>query len=135
MLNKLLSFIREQRLIAPGDSIVCAVSGGADSIALLFALYLLREQLGITLSAAHFNHHLRPGEANRDERIVRHFCQHYNIPLTVGHGDITPGKKGLEAAARDARYAFLKSLPGKIATAHTADDNAETVLMHLIRGS
>ena len=59
MLNKLLSFIREHNLIATGDRVVCAVSGGADSVALLFSLYLLREKLGITLSAAHFNHHLR----------------------------------------------------------------------------
>ena len=59
MLNKLLSFVRQQKLIAPGDTVTCAVSGGADSVALLFALYLLRDKLKIQLSAAHFNHHLR----------------------------------------------------------------------------
>ena len=135
MLNKLLAFIREQSMIDPGDTVVCAVSGGADSVALLFALYLLKEKLGITLEAAHFNHHLRGTESDRDEAFVRQLCDRYDVPLHLGDGQIIPGKKGLEAAARDARYAFLRSLPGKIATAHTADDNAETVLMHLVRGS
>lgn len=135
MLNKLLKFIREQEMIRSGDRVVCAVSGGADSVALLFAFYLLKEKLDITLEAAHFNHHLRGEESDRDEAFVAELCDRYDIPLHRGGGQVVPGKKGLEAAARDARYAFLRSLPGKIATAHTADDNAETVLMHLIRGT
>ena len=135
MRNKLLKFIREQKLIAPGNTVICAVSGGADSVAMLFALYLLREKLEITLEAAHFNHNLRGEESLRDETFVRELCARYDIPLHVASGEIHPGKKGLEAAARDARYAFLESLPGKIATAHTADDNAETILMHLVRGT
>ncbi|MBD8990742.1 MAG: tRNA lysidine(34) synthetase TilS [Clostridiales bacterium] len=135
MQNRLLKFAREQNLIAPGDTVICAVSGGADSVAMLFALYLLREKLGITLEAAHFNHNLRGEESLRDETFVRELCARYEIPLHAASGEIHPGKKGLEAAARDARYAFLESLPGKIATAHTADDNAETVLMHLVRGT
>lgn len=135
MQNKLLKFIREQNLILPGDRIVCAVSGGADSVAMLFALYLLKEKLEIRLEAAHFNHHLRGEESQRDEDFVRDFCDRFDIPLHVGGAQVQPEKKGLEAAARDARYAFFQSLEGKIATAHTADDNAETVLMHLIRGT
>ena len=135
MLNKLREFSRQQKLIQPGDSIVCAVSGGADSMALLWALYLLKEEWDLDVSAAHFNHNLRGPESDRDEAFVREFCDGYGIPLHVGSGTIVPGKKGLEAAARDARYAFLKTLPGKIATAHTADDNAETLLMHLVRGT
>lgn len=135
MLNKLTEFIRQQNLLFPGDTVICAVSGGADSVALLFALYLLKDKLGITLEAAHFNHHLRAEESDRDEAFVRSFCDRYDIPLHVGSGCVQPGKKGLEAAARDARYGFLRNLPGKIATAHTADDNAETVLMHLVRGT
>ena len=135
MQNRLLKFAREQNLIAPGDTMICAVSGGADSVAMLFALYLLREKLGITLEAAHFNHNLRGEESLRDETFARELCARYEIPLHVASGEIHPGKKGLEAAARDARYAFLESLPGKIATAHTADDNAETILMHLVRGT
>ena len=135
MQNKLLKFIREQDMITPGDTVVCAVSGGADSVALLFALYLLKDKLGITLEAGHFNHQLRGEESDRDEAFVRQLCDRYDIPLHVGSAEVKPGKKGLEAAARDARYAFLRGLNGKIATAHTADDNAETVLMHLIRGT
>ena len=135
MLNKLPAFIKKYQMAVPGDHIICAVSGGADSVALLYAMYLLREKLGIRLSAAHFDHHLRGEESLRDERFVRDLCDHYDIPLYVGQGDIRPGKKGLEAAAREARYAFFATLPGKVATAHTADDNAETVLMHMVRGT
>lgn len=135
MLNKLEDFLRRYRMIARGDHIICAVSGGADSMALLWAMYLLKEKLGIELSAAHFNHQLRAEESDRDEAFVRDFCDGYGIPLFVSSGEVVAGKKGLEAAARDARYAFLRKLPGKVATAHTADDNAETVLMHLVRGT
>ena len=135
MLNKLLSFLRRYQMVDAGDHVICAVSGGADSVALLFAMYLLKEKLEIRLSAAHFNHRLRGEESDRDEAFVREFCGRYDIPLFVGSGEVKPGKKGLEAAARDARYAFLRQLPGKIATAHTADDNAETVLLHLVRGT
>lgn len=135
MLNKLTAFVREYEMIAPGDTVICAVSGGADSVALLFGLYLVRDKLGIQLEAAHFNHNLRGEESQRDERFVREFCHRYDIPLHVGSAQVKAGEKGLEAAARDARYAFLRSLNGRIATAHTADDNAETVLLHLVRGT
>lgn len=135
MLNTLLRTLRRYNMLQPGDTVTCAVSGGADSMALLWGLYLLREKLNIELRAAHFNHGLRGEESDRDEAHVRAFCHRFDIPLTVGAGQVTAGKKGLEAAARDARYDFLDTLPGKLATAHTADDNAETVLMHLVRGT
>lgn len=135
MLNKLLSFIKQHNMLSAGDHLVCAVSGGADSVALLFAMHLLSPQLEISLSCAHFNHNLRGAESDRDAEFVRSFCSQYNIPFQMGTGNVIPSKKGLEAAARDARYGFLKGLPGKIATAHTADDNLETVLMHLVRGT
>ncbi len=135
MLNKLLRQIRDYDMIAPGQHIICACSGGADSVALLFGLYLLREKLQIRLSAAHFNHQLRGEEADRDEAFVRDFCRQFDIPLFVGQGTVVPGKKGLEAAAREARYSWLSTLDGTVATAHTADDNAETLLLHLIRGT
>ncbi len=131
MLNKLKAFMGDYR----GQRIVCAVSGGADSMALLWGLYLLKDTLQLDLSAAHFNHRLRGEESDRDEAFVRDFCAGYGILFTSGSGQVVAGVKGLEAAAREARYAFLKALPGKIATAHTADDNAETILMHLVRGT
>ena len=135
MLNKLPEFMKRYDMVQPGEELVCAVSGGADSVALLFAMYLLRDKLKIRLSAAHFNHGLRGAESDRDEAFVREFCDRYEIPLYCGSGRVTAGKKGLEAAARTARYEFFAGLPGKLATAHTADDNAETVLMHMVRGT
>ena len=135
MLNKMLAAIRRYDMVQPGDTVICAVSGGADSMALLWGLYLLKEKLGIMLEAAHFDHNLRGEESKQDAEFVRKFCEFHDIPLHLGSGTVIPGKKGLEAAARDARYGFLRSLSGIIATAHTADDNAETMLMHLLRGS
>lgn len=135
MLNEIAAFCRRENLLEKGDRVVCAVSGGADSVALLFALYLLKDRLELKLSAAHFNHCLRGQESDRDARFVKDLCEGYGIPLFMEKGQVTPGPKGLEAAAREARYRFLESLDGKIATAHTADDNAETVLMHLVRGT
>ena len=135
MLNKMLAALRRYEMVKPGDTVICAVSGGADSMALLWGMWLLKEKLGITLEAAHFNHNLRGEESARDAEFVQKFCDFHDIRLHLGAGTVVPGPKGLEAAARDARYAFLRGLKGTIATAHTADDNAETVLMHLIRGS
>lgn len=135
MLNKVQNFMKRYHMLSSGDTLICAVSGGADSMALLFAMYLLAQKESFTLKAAHFNHRLRGAESDRDEAFVRAFCDGYGIPLYVGSADVKAGAKGLEAAARDARYNFLRSLPGKIATAHTANDNAETVLMHLVRGT
>lgn len=135
MLNKLRSFVKEYGLVSPGDHITVALSGGKDSVALLFAMYLLKDEWQITVSAAHFNHHLRGEESQRDQRFVQDLCARYDIPLTLGEGWVQPGEKGLEAAAREARYTFFRTLPGKIATAHTADDNAETVLLRMLRGT
>lgn len=135
MLNKLTAMLRRYDMVQKGDTVIAAVSGGADSVALLWALYLVKDKLGITLEAAHFNHHLRAEESQRDEEFVRSLCDRFDIPLHVGGEAVTAGEKGLEAAARAARYAYFDTLPGKIATAHTADDNAETVLMRMVRGT
>lgn len=135
MLNKLRSFVKRYGLILPGDRVTVALSGGKDSVVLLFALYLLKDEWPISLEAAHFNHHLRSEESDRDECFARDLCGRFDIPLTVGEEWVKPGEKGLEAAAREARYAFFHALPGKIATAHTADDNAETVLLRMVRGT
>ena len=140
MRAKVLAWCREERLFAPGDRVVCALSGGADSVALVWCLKSLEEDLQIQVSAAHFNHQLRGAESDRDEAFVREFCRARGIPCQFGRGDVrryaAETHRSLEDAARALRYDFLLSLPGdKLATAHTADDNAETVLLHLLRGS
>ena len=135
MLTKMLSAIRRYEMVRPGDRVICAVSGGADSMALLWGMFLLKEKLDFRLEAAHFDHGLRGEESTMDAEFVEKFCDFHDIPLHLGRGKVVPGEKGLEAAAREARYRFLRSLNGTVATAHTADDNAETVLLHLLRGS
>lgn len=135
--NRVLDFCRTQELLCPGSQVICALSGGADSMALLWCLYLLRDKLELRISAAHFNHGLRNEESDRDESFVRDFCRGLDIPIHIGKGAVRPCGRGLEDAARRARYQFLESLDpdALIATAHTADDNAETLLLHLLRGS
>lgn len=127
-------------MLASGDDVTVALSGGADSTALLAVLRALRQELGVTLRAAHFHHGLRGEEADRDEAFCRSLCAQWGIPLTVGRGDAAAFAaqtgQSLEAAARDLRYRFLEqTAPGKIATAHHLDDNAETLLLHLLRGT
>lgn len=129
-------------LIPPGSAVMCALSGGADSMYLLCRLLEGAEKGGYTVRAAHYNHQLRP-TAERDEQFVRTWCAEHNIPLTVGRGEVGrfAKQKGLsvEDAARTLRYAFLEQAAqadgcALIATGHHAGDNAETVLMNLIRG-
>lgn len=137
--DKVLRWCREHSLFSPGETVYAALSGGADSVAMLHLLLSLRSDLGITVQAAHFNHHLRGAEADRDEAFCRKFCAGLGVPLTCGGGDVAgeAGRTGksIELAARDLRYGFLRSLGGITATAHTADDNLETVLLNLTRGS
>ena len=140
MNRKLLDFIRHYHMLSPGDSVICAVSGGRDSMALLHLMLELQDALSVTVSAAHFNHALRGEESRRDAEFVLQHCERLGIPVFMGQGDVAAYAKahglGIEAAARTLRYEFLESLsPGaKIATAHNAQDNLETMLMHLLRG-
>lgn len=138
MRDKVLNFWRAQAL--PEDTAVtCAVSGGADSVAMLHCLRSLQDELCLTVRAAHYNHHLRGAESNRDEAFVRELCENWGVPLTVSGGDVAARAaetgESVEEAARRMRYAFFSSLDGFIATAHTADDNLETVLLNLLRGT
>lgn len=136
---KVLRWCREQGLFAPGSVVTAAVSGGADSTAMLHLLLSLREPLGIQVRAAHFHHHLRGPEADRDEAFCRGLCDGWGVELTCGGADVAAYAKarhlGLESAARALRYQFFESLGGPVATAHTADDNLETLLLHLTRGA
>ena len=88
MINKVSAFIRKEQLIAPNDRICCALSGGADSVALFFALYLLQEKLQFTLSAVHFNHGLRGEEAERDQAFTQKLCAQYDVPLHIGQAQV-----------------------------------------------
>ncbi|MBR4942225.1 MAG: tRNA lysidine(34) synthetase TilS [Clostridia bacterium] len=126
-------------LFSPGDRVLCALSGGADSVALLLVLQSLEGELGIELSAAHVNHMLRGAEADRDEEFCRELCAGRKIPFTALRGDAAALAKelgtGTEDGARELRYSLLKSLgTDKIAVAHNSDDNLETVVMRLVRG-
>jgi tRNA(Ile)-lysidine synthase len=131
-------------LFRAGDRVGVAVSGGADSVALLRLLLELQPRLGIVLSVVHFNHQLRAKASDLDERFVAKLAARVRLDFHVGRAHVAARAKreklNLEDAARRARYEFFASLveEGKIthvATAHTADDQAETVLAHMLRGS
>ena len=125
-----------------GDFVAVGVSGGADSVALLSLLCSLRHQLGLTLVACHINHNLRGEESMRDETFVRTLCEKLEVECLVCSVDVahmaeTQGRS-VEESARQVRYCFFAQTAGekgKIATAHTAADNTETVLLNLARGS
>lgn len=129
--------------VPAGGRVLCAVSGGLDSMCLLYWMAHWGREAGFAVYAAHFNHGLRP-TAERDENFVRSLCSQWNVPLTAGRGDTAAeaARAGLstEEAARTLRYAFLKEAAaragcGTILTAHHADDNAETMLLNLVRGT
>lgn len=144
MTDKVWALSKEYDMLPSGVTVLCAVSGGADSMCLLHLLECLSVRVGFSLHCAHFNHCLRPIEAERDEEFVRTWCCERQIPFTSGQGDVKAESirtgRGIEETAREMRYAFLERTAqevgaARIATAHTADDNAETVLLHLVRGS
>ncbi len=142
---KALTTIQQDQMLLPGDAVLVALSGGADSVALLHVLLSLKEDLELgKIAALHMNHLLRGEEADRDENFVRNVCETWKIPLTVIRRDVAQlaGKhgKGIEETGREVRYAALEEAAermGKhcrIATAHTLSDNIETVLLHVCRG-
>ena len=139
MLNKIEKAAERYNLFQKGDSITVALSGGADSTALLHALVQLGEKYSLNVTAAHLNHKLRGDESDRDEQFVRKMCDDLGVELVCESSDITSLAKkgeGIEECARRVRYDFLqRNAKGKIATAHSADDNIETVIFNLTRGS
>ncbi len=142
--QSVLRYIRKQKLVHAGDRVGVAVSGGADSVALLRLLLDLRAELGIVLSVVHFNHKLRVADSDRDERFVRQLAEQHDLEFFGGDGDVrqTADKShlGVEAAARQLRYVYFSEILAsrglnRIATGHTLDDQAETVLLRLARGA
>lgn len=156
--------IRRLRMCAPGDRIAAAVSGGADSVALLLLLAELREALGVTLCVAHFHHGLRGADADADEQFARELAAAHGLEFHAERADVAAAARAhggkerksilvsakeaesilvsanIEDAGRRLRYAFFQriaaqGLTTRVATAHTADDQAETVLGHILRGT
>ncbi|HER43342.1 MAG TPA: tRNA lysidine(34) synthetase TilS, partial [Candidatus Eisenbacteria bacterium] len=135
--DRVRHWIIENGLIGRGDRITAAVSGGPDSMAMLSILHQLSAELGFSLSAAYLDHRIRKG-TRREKRIVEIWCGRFGIPLVAGEADVPAlarrEKTGLEEAAREARYRFLDGFE-KVALGHNSDDQVETVLHHIIRGT
>lgn len=144
MLEQVASLTTEYDMLPRGGLILCAVSGGADSVCLLHLLRSLGAEGGFSVAAAHFNHNLRGEESDRDAAFVQAQCAAWGVPFFPGAGDVAGEAarlgQGLEETARQMRYAFLEKTAeelgaARIATAHNADDNVETLLLHLVRGA
>lgn len=141
MKNKVVKAIERHQMLHPGDTVLVALSGGADSMALLHVLYSLKDRYNIGLIAAHFNHGIRGEEAKRDEDFCKDACGKLGIELFAEYMDIPFLAKergiGIEECGRKERYAFFeKTAPdAKIATAHTLSDCEETFLFNLTRGA
>ena len=141
--EKLLKTIQKYNLIQKQDKIVIGVSGGPDSMCLLDSLYCLKEKLGIEIVVAHVNHMIRK-EAEEETAYVKKYCNKHDIPCYIKKVEVIAlakeQKLGTEEMGRKIRYDFFievakKAGANKIATAHNANDNAETVFMNILRGS
>jgi tRNA(Ile)-lysidine synthase len=142
--EKVLRYIREQGLLRAGDRVAAAVSGGADSVALLRVLIDLDGELGIVLAVAHFNHGLRGEASDGDEAFVAELAKAQGLEFCVARGDVrdyaSASGLSIEAAGRELRYEWFAQLAreqrfDRIATAHTCDDQAETALLKFLRGA
>ncbi len=133
-------YISKHNMLSKGDTVILGLSGGPDSVCLFFVLLALKEEYDLTLKAVHVNHMIRGKDADEDEEYVKSLCEEFQVPLLVEHIDIPSLAKesgrSLEEEARIARYEiFEREEADKIVIAHNADDNAETVIFHMVRGS
>ena len=141
MLAKVYDFIKKNKMLSENDTVVCGLSGGADSVALLLALYELKEKLNITVESVHVNHCLRGAESDRDEMFCRELCKRLGIAFQAVSCDVkgfsVSENISTEEAARKLRYKIFEehSKGKKLATAHNANDNLETVIHNLTRGT
>lgn len=141
MINKIFSFVKKHNMINKGDTVICGLSGGADSVCLLLVLCELSSKIEFTVKALHVNHCLRGAESERDEKFCRDLCERLDIPFTAVSCNVKEfaekNSLSVEESARKLRYSVFRenSENGKIATAHNANDNLETVILNLARGS
>ena len=144
MLETVKALAAEYDMLPRGGRVLCAVSGGADSICLLHLLHALSAEGGFTVAAAHYHHGMRGQAADGDAAFVAAFCRERDIPCVVERGDVYGEARrlslGVEETGRRLRYEFLRRTAEqlscvRIATAHNADDNLETLLLHLVRGA
>ncbi len=144
MLKKVRNTIREHELLSVGDSVLVALSGGPDSVALLHLLSCLQKGMELRLAVVYVNHQIRPRAAKKEERFCRELCDKLRVELTVVREDIPAlarsKKKGLEETARDFRYSLFKKLAteygcDRIALGHHVDDRVETILFRILRGT
>lgn len=141
--GSVIKAVDDYNMLENGDTVIVALSGGADSVSLLNILISLKENYSISLKAVHLNHNLRGEESLRDEKFVRKICREKDVELFVKSLNIkeiaSQKKISTELAGRNERYKYFEELSekygAKIATAHTADDNAETVIFNLMRGT
>ncbi len=142
MENKILNTVKKYNMLDNGDTVVVGVSGGADSCALFYFLLSIREKLNLNIVVCHINHMLRGEESDRDEKFVKKMCDENSVEFRLCKVDVgaaaSERKESTEKCGRDIRYGFFRKTAeefgGKIATAHTASDNAETVIFNMTRG-
>jgi len=141
--QRVLRFIRDNSLLSDRP-LLLAVSGGPDSVCMLHILVRFQKDLNLNLHLAHLNHQLRGADSEADARYVSQLAKNFNLPATIEKRDVKGyrirERTSLEEAAREVRYAFLAETAAsigadRVATGHTANDNVETVLLHLIRGT
>ena len=144
LIENVLEYANEQKMLPESGLMLICVSGGADSMCLLEVMRHISYECGFTIAVAHYNHGLRGEESNRDETFVMDICEEHGIPFYSGRGNVADFAKrrglSIEEAARDMRYDFFYKTADKlgaerIATAHTMDDNAETMILNLTRGA
>jgi tRNA(Ile)-lysidine synthase len=142
--NRWLAETRKRPFARAGDRVGAAVSGGPDSVLMLDFLARMAGDVGFQLAVVHFNHHLRGAESDEDERFVRNLAGRFGVPFFRADARVAEEarkrRRNLEATAREFRYRFFLGLirlekVDKVATAHTLDDQAETVLLHILRGT
>lgn len=143
-MDRVAELCRQYDMLPAGALVLCAVSGGADSMCLLHLLCAMAPEQGFSVACAHFDHRLRGEESLRDMEFVREWCRKQGVPFVSGDADVAAEAarqgRGIEEMARTLRYEFLRRTAreqgaARIATAHTANDNAETMLLHLVRGA